>query len=245
MSTSSLTSPSSPTSIEKNPRRVRFSLPEAKLTLLTDKRSVHGTTKYVNGTLINITSTIHTTNNDAVAKSSANGIQLKASCLKFNGNGKDATQYKLAMRPASSAVNGSKDLTIQGPRHSLPSTTSIMNGCRRRGSKSLVIARTDKFNTLPIIEHSIVRDALERKSSSLDDDDFDEDIEVRRDEKDIEQKMMNGTNLTKYKSSDDLRDPSSFKTKSSSVLKLPEANGHGKGLMVGNCLRVPDFDDSK
>jgi hypothetical protein len=246
MSISSLTSPSppSPTSssaqmCERNSRRVRFSLPEAKLTLTTDKRTVHGTTKYVNGTLINITSTIHAANSavDSAAKATPNGTHVKASCMKSNGK-----EFKLALRPASTATAGN--------------TSKDTAACRRRGSKTLVIGRCEKsFNTLPVIENSLARDALERKSSSLEDD-FDEDSEVRRDDKDVEQqqqqKLMAATNLTKYRSSDDLRDPKSFKIKNCSVLKLPEAmstsmNGHGKGTksVSSSNLRVPDYTESK
>ena len=288
MSISGLTSPplsstslSTTQAVEKNLRRVRFSLPEAKLNI--DKRSVHGTTKYVNGTLINVTSMIHTTNSDVKVKSTgngntSNGIQLKTSCLKANGsNGipisKDsslttASQYKLSLniRPTS-AINGAQEfsptqlLTTQGQRHSLP-TASATNGNgsinRRRTSKSLVNGRNEKsFNTLPIIENSSSH-ILERKSSSLDDN-FDDDIgsgrdEIRRDERDLEHKVMNVTNLTKYKSSDDLRDQNNFKVKNSSVLKLPEAlngsavNGqkvHKINILSTNTLKVPEFSESK
>ncbi|KAG5680455.1 hypothetical protein PVAND_009963 [Polypedilum vanderplanki] len=253
MSISSLTSPPSPTSsslmTERNSRRVRFSLPEAKLTLHNDKRTVHGTTKYINGTLINVTSAIHTTNNDPLTKSSStNGT--KASCMKgSNGSGKE---YKLALRPASTSVNGSIK-EYQGQRHSLPSATSSIAAIssRRRGSKNFIIGRNEKtYNTLPIIENSLAREVLERKSSSFDDD-FDEDTEVpRKDDKDAEQKMIPATNLTKYKSSDDLRELNNFKVKNSSVLKLPEAyginnNGNGKGVKTTNTLRVPEFNETQ
>lgn len=267
MSISSLTSPPPSTQIaEKNSRRVRFSLPEAKLTLTNDKRTVHGTSKYVNGTLINVTSTIHSTNVDSIVKSSTNGIHLKSSCLKGNGNsipnGKEASQYKLALniRPTSAHINGTNDLqqttattiTIpnQGQRHSLPSAGSVNgNGTgRRRMCHSLVNGRNEKyFNTLPIIGNSSVN-ALERKSLSLDDD-FDEDSsntrdDMRRDDR-VENKMA-VTNLTKYKSTDDLRDPNNFKIKNSSVIKLPEAGSNGmRNNKSMNSLKVPDYSESK
>lgn len=282
MSITGLTTPPlSTTQVEKNLRRVRFSLPEAKLNI--DKRTVHGTSKYVNGTLINVTSMIHTTNSDVKVKSTSNGntsngLQLKTSCLKTNGsNGipipKDASitaasQYKLSLniRPAS-AINGAQEfpstqlLSSQGQRHSLPTasaTNGIGNISRRRTSKSLVNGRNEKsFNTLPIIENSSSH-ILERKSSSLDDN-FDDDIgsgrdESRRDERDLEHKVMTVSNLTKYKSSDDLRDSNNYKLKNSSVLKLPEAfngsavNGqkvHKINILSTNTLKVPEFSESK
>lgn len=280
MSISGVTSPplssSLPTNVEKNLRRVRFSLPEAKLNI--DKRAIHGTSKYVNGTLINVTSTIHSTNSEPKVKSSssntvANNVQLKTSCLKSNGSNSiplckepvvstpvTASQYKLALniRPTS-AINGTQDfpssISVQPHRNSLPTTTNV-NIARRRHSKSVVNGRSEKtFNTLPIIENSSIS-LFERKSSSLDDN-FDDDIgsgrDERRDQRDIEHKVMSMTNLTKYKSSDDLRDLSGFKSKST-VLKLPEAlnssavNGqkiHKINILSTNTLKVPEFSESK
>lgn len=265
----SITSPplSSTQTVEKNLRRVRFSLPEANLNI--DKRTIHGTSKYVNGTLINVTSTIHSTNGDLKIKSASNGsttngLQLKTSCLKSNGssNGipicKDssitASQYKLSLniRPTS-ALNVSAQefpptpqLMSQGQRHSLPTANGNSNVNRRRTSKSLVNGRTEKsFNTLPIIENLSHGNILERKSSSLDDA-FDEDIGSGRDEM---RKDEIGTNLMKYKSSDDLRDLNNVKAKNSTVLKLPEAvNGqkvHKINILSTNTLKVPEFSESK
>lgn len=208
-----------PSSQEKSSRRVRFSLPEAKLTLTTDKRTLHGTNKYVNGTLINVTSTIHELGKSN-GKNELNGV-FKSS-LKSSGNGipKETSQYKVSLnitRPTT--VTGIRE--HQG-RNSLPLTTSTTVG-RRRESKTIT---RKSFNTLPIIE---------RKSSSL--EDFDEDSLEEDSAYDTRPKT---TNLSKYKSSDDLRDPSSFKVKSA-VLKLPEAQSatHKK---TSNTLKVPDAD---
>lgn len=228
MSISSLTSPP-----EKSSRRVRFSLPEARLTFNTnDKRTLHGTTKYVNGTLINVTSTIHSSNEHGKSRNEINGV-FKSS-LKSNGANiptKETSQYKVSfnIRPTSVAT------IKEHGRNSLPTTTSAGIVSRRRSSK--VIARSDEksFNTLPIIE---------RKSSSL--EDFDEDSL----DGDDEAKSKTSSNLTRYKSTDDLRDPNNFKVKSS-VLKLPEAsNGSSmnfvqkKPATSSNTLKVPDYADA-
>ena len=209
----SITSLSS--SQEKSSRRVRFSLPEAKLTLISDKRTLHGTTKYVNGTLINVTSTIHELGK-ANTKNDTNGV-FKSN-LKSNGiPPKDKVSFNIT-RPTT--VVSIKE--YQG-RNSLPTTTSAVAG-RRRASKTIT---RKSFNTLPIIE---------RKSSSL--EDFDEDSLEEGSGYDVRSK----TNLSKYKSTDDLRDSNSYKVRST-VLKLPEAQSvvHKK-LQTANTLKIPDSD---
>lgn len=211
----SITSLSS--SQEKSSRRVRFSLPEAKLTLTSDKRTLHGTTKYVNGTLINVTSTIHELGK-ANTKNDING-GIKSN-LKSNGI-PSKEQYKVSLnisRPTSVA-----SIKENQGRNSLPTTTSAV-ASRRRTSKTIT---RKSFNTLPIIE---------RKSSSL--EDFDEDSLEEGSGYDARSK----TNLSKYKSSDDLRDASSYKVRST-ILKLPEAQSvvHKK-LQTANTLKIPDSD---
>jgi hypothetical protein len=215
MSITSLTTPQ-----EKSSRRVRFSLPEAKLTLTSDKRTLHGTTKYVNGTLINVTSTIHSAH-EKNGKNEINGV-FKSSLKGNNGSAKESSQYKVSLnihRPSSG---------IQG-RNSLPTTTSAVVG-RRRTSKTIT---RKSFNTLPIIE---------RKSSSLEDFDEDDDDETVHDTQ-----SSKTSNLTRYKSSDDLRDANNFKVKNT-VLKLPEAqngfNGVQKKPPTSNTLKVPDYSDT-
>lgn len=217
MSTVSLTSPP-----EKSSRRVRFSLPEAKLNLYSDKRTLHGTTKYVNGTLINVTSSIHSANEKT--KNEINGV-FKSS-LKSNGAAipaKETSQYKVSLnvRPTSFASGR------EHGRNSLPTTTSAGFIGRRKQIK----ARNDEksFNTLPIIE---------RKSSSL--DEFDEDsLEGSEFFEDGKSKLANG--MSRYKSSDDLRDSSS-KNKSS-VAKLPEHPNFVQKKTTSNTLKVPEFSD--
>lgn len=210
MSISSLTSPP-----EKSSRRVRFSLPEAKLTLYTDKRTLHGTSKYVNGTLINVTSTIH----------SANELSKSSSKNEINGAFKSSPN----IRPTSVAV------TREQSRQSLPNTAAPGIVSRRRHSKTITRSGEKSFNTLPIIE---------RKSSSL--EEFEEDSADGDSENKAKSKAS--TNLTRYKSSDDLRDPSNFKVKSS-VLKLPEASNGSVSLPqkkspTSNTLKVPDYSDT-
>jgi hypothetical protein len=230
MSITSLTSPP-----EKSSRRVRFSLPEAKLTLSSDKRTLHGTTKYVNGTLINVTSTIHSTKDLSKSKNEINGV-FKSS-LKSNGTSiplKDTSQYKVSLniRPTSVAT------TKEHGRHSLPTPASAgLVNQQRRVSKIISRNGEKSFNTLPIIE---------RKSSSLEDFDEDSADGEHKDESGHEPKGKS-SNLTRYKSSDDLRDPNSFKVKSG-VLKLPEApNGTSSCAQkkpTSNTLKVPDYADS-
>lgn len=214
---------------EKSSRRVRFSLPEARLTFNTsDKRTLHGTSKYVNGTLINVTSTIHSANDKS--KNEINGV-FKSS-LKSNGNSiptKETSQYKVSLNIRPTSVATVKE---QG-RHSLPNTTSAGVVNRRRHSKATTRGSEKSFNTLPIIE---------RKSSSL--EDFDE-VSPDGEESGYDARSRASSNLTRYKSTDDLRDPSNFKIKSS-VLKLPEAsNGSSTNLAQkkptsSNTLKVPD-----
>lgn len=223
MSIVSLTSPP-----EKSSRRVRFSLPEAKLTLNTDKRTLHGTTKYVNGTLINVSSTIHSSNERT--QNEING-SFKSN-LKSNGSNliptKETSQYKVSLNIRPTSVAG---------RNSLPTTTT---STRRRQSRTVVIKNGEKsFSTLPIIE---------RKSSSL--EEFDEDSLDGDYREDVghETKGKGLTKLTKYKSSDDLRDPNNFKVKSS-VAKLPDAsngsiNSGQRKSSTSNTLKVPDYSDT-
>lgn len=230
MSVAGLTSPP-----EKSSRRVRFSLPEAKLTFNTDKRTLHGTTKYVNGTLINVTSTIHSTIDPVKSKNEINGVYK--SNLKSNGNSiptKETSQYKVSLnvRPTSVAT------IREHGRNSLPATSASIVG-RRKQSKTITRSSDRSFNTLPIIE---------RKSSSL--EDFDEDSldGEYREETVHELKAKPPSNLSRYKSSDDLRDPNNFKVKST-VLKLPEATNGSSNFVqkkppTSNTLKVPNYSDT-
>lgn len=225
MSITTLTSPS-----EKASRRVRFSLPEAKLTFGADKRTLHGTTKYINGTLINVTSTIHSANElgKSNSKNEVNGV-FKSS---LKSNGKESFQYKvpLNIRPATVMEKG---------RNSLPNPMSAGVVSRRRQSKTITRSGEKSSNTLPIIE---------RKSSSL--EEFDEDsLDGDYKEENSHDTRPNPlTTLTRFKSSDDLRDSGNYKAKSS-VLKLPEASNGSTTLSLkktptANSLKVPNYSDT-
>lgn len=226
MSITALASPS-----EKASRRVRFSLPEAKLTFGADKRTLHGTTKYINGTLINVTSTIHSPNELVGKSNSKNEVNgMFKSSLKSNG--KENSQYKVSLniRPATVMEKG---------RNSLPNPMSAGVVSRRRQSKTITRNGEKSLNTLPIIE---------RKSSSL--EDFDEDSldGDYRDENSYDSRSKPPATLTRFKSSDDLRDSTNLKAKSS-VFKLPEAsNGSSnfslKKTPTSNNLKVPDYSDT-
>lgn len=202
-------------------RRVHFSLPEAKLTLTSDKRTLHGTTKYLNGTLINITSTIHLAHELGKSDEKNEINRVFKSSLKSNGNSisfKENSQFKKSLN--IHRLTSAKD--YQG-RNSIPTTTLVAG--RRRTNKTIT---RKSFNTLPIIE---------RKSSSL--EDFDGDSLEEESAHDTKSKT---SNLTRYKSSDDLRDFNNFKTKSI-ILKLPEAqkefNSAQKKPQTLNSLQVP------
>jgi hypothetical protein len=224
--------------MEKNSRRVRFSLPEAKLTLSNDKRPVHGTSMYVNGTLINVTSTIHSTTSEPKTNGGAkHDFKSSLKIPQANGIPKEASHSKVTFNikpPLPTAVAPTKE-----PRHSslptpispLTAATTTANGNnvvmieKRRMSKSSN-GRQNGGNTLPLIG---------RKSSSV--EDFDE-------------PESESNNLTKYKSSDDLRDPNNFKMISKGgMFKLPDTILHSKALkpsiMTPNTLKVPEFSESK
>lgn len=236
MSVSSITSPPPPV-IEKNLRRVRFSLPEAKLTLNPDKRPVHiHGTSYINGTLINVTSKIHTTTSESKSNGALkNEIKSSLKTAAVTTNGKESSQYKVTFNIKPTTTSPPAITNNREPRHSsLPtpmSTTCASNVItvgRRRVSKSSN-GRQSCGNLLPIIG---------RKSSSV--EDFDER------ERENEQTFPI-TSLTKYKSSDDLRDSNTFKMISkNNTLRLPEATPQQKALkhpiMTPNTLKIPSYD---
>lgn len=221
--------PAITTVMEKNLRRVRFSLPEATLNI--DKRPVHihGTTMYVNGTLINVTSTIHSTTSETKAKNDCGAFK---SSLKAGGGGgsiangmpKESSQYKVTFNIKPTLPSPSPSTIVKEPRHSsLPTplaySSNNNNNTRRRISKS----SNGRQNLLPIIG---------RKSSSV--EDFDE--------SEIEH-VLPITNLTKYKSSDDLRDPNNFKVMNkSTALKLPIATQTQTPKVT---LKIPVFNESE
>lgn len=224
MSITTLTSPAG-----KASRRVRFSLPEAKLTFSADKRTLHGTSKYVNGTLINVTSTIHSANE--LGKSNSRSDAYKSS---LKSNGKEAIQHKVSLniRPATVMERG---------RNSLPNT-AIASGVanRRRQTKTITRNVEKSFNTLPIIE---------RKSSSLEDFDDEDSLDGDyRDENSCNSRAKPPTTLTRFKSSDDLRESTLPKSKNS-VFKLPEASNGSSNFSqrktpTANSLKVPNSTDA-
>lgn len=218
--------PPSTTMMEKNSRRVRFSLPEATLNIDKRPAHIHGTTMYVNGTLINVTSTIHSTTSETKAKNDSGGFK---SSLKMGGGGsvangtsKESPQCKVTFNIKPTLSSSSTPTIVKEARHSslpTPLACSNLNNTRRRISKS----SNGRQNLLPIIG---------RKSSSV------EDFE----ESEIEH-VLPITNLTKYKSSDDLRDPSNFKmTNKSAALKLPTAT---QAQTPKSTLKIPVFNESE
>lgn len=213
------------TVMEKNARRVRFSLPEATLNI--DKRPVHihGTTMYVNGTLINVTSTIHSTTSDTKAKNEFKSSLKTGGGSIANGMPKESSQYKVTFNVKPTLPPSSPTTIVKEQRHhSLPTTTPLAysnnSNTRRRISKS----SNGRQNLLPIIG---------RKSSSV------EDFE----ESEIEH-VLPTTNLTKYKSSDDLRDTNTFKVMNKNpALKLPIATTQTHTPKA--TLKIPVFNESE
>lgn len=205
---------------EKSARRVRFSLPEAKLTLTSDHnsryRTLHGTSRYVNGTLINVTHTTHSsinskqTGDKSIVKLNEIGKQpsktelngMFKSNLK-NGNLPKDSQYKMSINLRPTSVATTKD--TQPIKHTLPKTTASASTNKKKFSK--MKTKSEKsFKTLPIIE---------KKFSSLED---------------LNDEICNGkindfkTNLNRYKSTEDVRDPNNFKiskNQNGNIPKLP------------------------
>lgn len=229
MSITSLTTPP-----EKNSRRVRFSLPEAKLTLHSDKKALHGTTKYVNGTLINVALSIHSPN-DLLKSSSKSDFK---SSLKSYGGGnqtKESLQCKALLNTRHMSATTNKDYG----RNSLPATTACIDN-RKKCYRTVTTTGIKNFSKpLPIIE---------RKSSSLEDFKGDSLEEDYGEEMEHSSRVKPSTNLARYKSTDDLSDASNYKLKNT-VLKLPEdLNGAfnlaRKKSSTSNILRVPDYSDT-
>lgn len=205
-------------------RRVRFSLPEAKHNFNHDKYRIlsHGTSKYVNGTLINVTTSTIVSSNEAgkyITKNELNNAGFKSN-LKSNGNStKDSSQYKVTshslLRPIEpTSVNSENKL----------------NKLKRNTENS--------FKSLPIID---------KKFSSLEDLNDESIIDDNKKNTLCDYKTTN-SNLNRFKSSDDLKDQTSFKVKNSTP-KLLTTNTITtfpiRKQSTPNCLRLPsEYSDN-
>ena len=207
------------TSLNSQPekRRVRFSLPEAKLNLNSDKYRTlsHGTSKYVNGTLINVTtSTISPSSNDTGkynTKSELNSAGFKSN-LKSNGNAnKDSSQFKVSSNSLLKPI----ELTNVHSKNK-------HNKLKRNSEKS--------FKSLPIID---------KKFSSLEDLN-DESIDYKKNS--LSDYKTSNTSLNHFKSIDDVRDQTSFKFKNGTPKMLTTTTTTTfpiRKQSTPNCLRLP------
>ncbi len=222
MSISTVSSTSSPVMMEKNLRRVRFSLPEAKLQ--NNKRAVHGTSMYVNGTLINMTSAVHSADKKLNSKFEGNNVNIlkpnsKALTIDENIPG-EPSKYKAQTFSIKSVPS-----VTESPHASISNTPVVIS--RRKVNKAS--NNRHYSNTLP---------SVERKASSVEDFDW-------RNEK------LKTVTLNKYQSSDDLRDESKFtiipNSKNVTLFPFNEALSHYKAFKhsSSNSLKVPDFNESK
>lgn len=203
------------TSLNSQPekRRVRFSLPEAKLNLNSDKYRTlsHGTSKYVNGTLINVTtSTISPSTNDTGKYNTKNDLNSAGfkSNLKSNGNAnKDASQLKVS---TNSLLKPIELTSVQ--------SNNKHNKLKRNGEKS--------FKSLPIID---------KKFSSL--EDLNDKI-IDNNKNTLSDYKTSNSNLNRFKSSDDV----SFKLKNGTPKMLATTTITTfpiRKQSTPNCLRLP------
>lgn len=197
-----------PSTLEKANRKVRFSLPEAKLIFPTNKRNSDGTSKLGNETLINVVSPQNAKADDASFRPGS----ITRSNLKSNGE----SRSNLNFRPNSSNAN-----TCYEP-------------CEARFKPATNIYSVYKSNGKPLNRQSFGGlPTIERKASSLDDTNYSH----------FDETCFSNSNLTKYKSSDDLRDSTKFKIKS--VIKLPETEvssaGSSSRRKSSNFLKVPEY----
>lgn len=194
--------------LEKANRKVRFSLPEAKLIFPTNKRNSDGSSKLGNETLINVVSPQYAKADDASFRSAS----VNRSNVKLNGE----SRSNLHFRPNSSNANTCFE-TCDG---SFKQATNLCSGYKSNG-KPLT---RPSFGGFPTIE---------RKASSLDDTNYSQ----------FDETCFSTSNLTKYKSSDDLRDSTKFKIKS--VIKLPGTEVSLAGCSAkrksSNFLKVPEY----
>lgn len=193
-------------SLEKSSRRVRFSLPEAKLIFPTEKRAFAHleSSNSSNGSLINITAPVQTKCWETSNKSAFhNRTSLKTS---------SDSKTLLNVRPNSSSTNG----TGGGLFDFKQSISNFNSGAAKQ--RSAKPSSRSSFNGFPTIE---------RKSSSLDYGSVDY----------PEKSML--PNLTKYKSSDDLREIQE-PCKVSKDSKVQETQGFALSKRPSsNYLKVP------
>ena len=214
------------TSLNSQPekRRVRFSLPEAKLNLNTDKYRIlsHGTSKYVNGTLINVTTSTISPSNDTGKYNTQNELNSAGfkSNLKSKGNStKDSSQNKVP----SHALLKPIELTSVNSHNKL-------NKLKRNSEKS--------FKSLPIID---------KKFSSLEDLN-DESINDDYTKNTLSDYNTTNSNLNRFKSSDDVRDQTSFKLKNGTpklITTTTITTFPIRKQSTPNCLRLPsEYSDN-
>lgn len=210
------------TSLNSQPekRRVRFSLPEAKLNLNSDKYRIlyHGTSKYVNGTLINVTTTtISPSTNDTKKNNTKNELNSDGSNsnLKSNGNTtKDSSQYKVL---SNSLL---KPIEITSVHSKI-----ILNKLKRNSERS--------FKSLPTID---------KKFSSLEDLN-DESIGYKKNT--LSDYKTTNSNLNRFKSSDDIIDQTSFKLKNGTPKVLTTTTFPIRKQSTPNFLRLPsEYSDN-
>lgn len=204
------------TSLNSQPekRRVRFSLPEAKLNLNSDKYRTlyHGTSKYVNGTLINVTTTTisPSTNGTGIfnTQNDLNSDGFKSN-LKSNGiTTKDSSQYKVS---SNSLLKPIEITSVQ--------SKNKLNKLKGNSEKS--------FKSLPIID---------KKFSSLEDLN-DESIDYKKNT--LSDYKTTNSNLNRFKSSDDVIDQTSFKLKNGTPKVLTTTTFPIRKQSTPNCLRLP------
>lgn len=192
-------------------RRVKFSLPEAKLNLNNDKFRFmsHRTSKYVNGTLINVTASTITSLYDAEKYNS----KIKINDAGFKSNQKSNKNTNHAKYKVSS--------------RSLPKSIELKNvNCKNKPSK---LKSGNSHKLLPIID---------KKFSSIE---FSNDECINVDEKErtlIDYKTTNFY-LNRLMTSDNARDQMRIKTKKEIPKLLTKTTFSRQKQSTLNYARMP------
>lgn len=221
---------------EKSCRRVRFSLPEASLNFpdhTSKYRTLHGTQKYINGTLINVSSsTISSTTsanlynqyqngeksimklNEIGRQNSKTDLTVYKSSLKQNGSlPKETTQIKSAMSARPAVVPAIKEMQQVKSQQILPKPPLANLPPTTKKKLTRIKKMTEKpFKSLPTIEQKFP--SMEDLNSESPDS------------------IM--SNLSRYKSTEDVRDPNNFQKNLISRHSL--TNGSSKN---GNIPKLP------